>query len=83
MDRWPEDRNAPKRLEDILPRTIPVVMPRDQHLDICLSADGRLLSIREAMPPLANYARIPEPTRHDEKHRRMVEWKHLEAGRWE
>lgn len=85
MDRWPEDPRAPKRIEDVLPQVIPVVLPRDQRLSIVLAPGSRLLEIRETMPPKINFERFDAPNRREEFDWRTKEWRDVsrKAFAWE
>lgn len=83
MDRWPEDPNAPKRIVDIMPCVVPVLMSRDQVLSVHLSGGSKLLAVSERMPPRVNYSRIPMPTRQAEREARLREWRDIERQAFE
>jgi hypothetical protein len=58
---------------------LPVVLLRDQHLDVILDHEGRFVELRETVPPRVNYQRIDEPRRHLEIETRKREWAEREA----
>lgn len=54
--------------------TLPVVLERDQHLDVIMDRDGKFLFLKETMPPNRFTKRLPEPTRAGEFRIRTKEW---------
>ena len=63
-------------------RILPVILYRDQYLDVICDENDKFLTIKETMPPMVNYYRLPMPTRADELEMRKMEWAELEAARY-